>query len=153
MRRIFAIALLSTLFLGSTAFAANAVVGTWKLNVAKSKFSDTALKSQTRTYSETAQGITLDEKSVGADGKEMSEHLTLMYDGKDYPITGNPNADSISGKMTDVRTSDLTLKKGGKVVSSVHRVVSADGETLTVHNWGTRADGKAFDDTLVFDKQ
>jgi FKBP-type peptidyl-prolyl cis-trans isomerase len=39
------------------------------------------------------------------------------------------------------------------VVGTVHRVVSKDGKTLTVHNKGTHADGKAFDDTLVFDKQ
>jgi len=35
----------------------------------------------------------------------------------------------------------------------VHRVVSGDGKTLTVHNTGTHTDGKAYDDTLVFDKQ
>ena len=55
--------------------------------------------------------------------------------------------------MIDAHTSDFTIKKGGKVVVSVHRVVSADGKTLTVHNKGTHADGKAYHDTLVFDKQ
>jgi hypothetical protein len=148
-----AIALLSTVFFGATAFAANAVDGTWKLNVAKSKFSGTAPKSQTRVYTESAEGTTLDQKMVGADGKEMSMHVTLTYDGKDRPITGNPDADSGTGKAIDAHTTDFTLKRSGKVVGSVHRVVSADGKTLTVNNKGTHADGKTYDDTLVFDKQ
>jgi len=153
MARIVAIAVLSTLVFGTTAFAADAVDGTWNLNVAKSKFSGTAPKSGTRVYTESADGTTLDQKMVGADGKEMSMHVTLAYDGKDHPITGNPDADGGTGKAINAHTSDFTLTKGGKVVGSVHRVVSADGKTLRVHNKGTHADGKTYDDTLVFDKQ
>jgi hypothetical protein len=153
MVRIVAIALLSTLFFGTTAFAADAVDGTWNLNVAKSKFSGTAPKSAMRVYTESADGTTLDQKMVGADGKELSMHVTLAYDGKNHPITGNPDADGGIGKAINAHTSDFSLTKGGKVVGSVHRVVSADGKTLTVHNKGTHADGKTYDDTLVFDKQ
>jgi hypothetical protein len=153
MVRIMAIALLCTLFFGTTAFAADAVDGSWKLNVAKSKFSDPAPKSGTRVYTESADGTTLDQKMVGADGKEMSLHVTLKYDGKPHPITGSPDADSGTGKAINAHTSDFTLTKAGKEVGSVHRVVSADGKTLTVNNKGTHADGKTYDDTLVFDKQ
>ena len=153
MVKIVAIALLSTLFLGTTAFAADAVDGTWNLNVAKSKFSGTAPRSATRVYAESADGMTLDQKMVGADGKETSMHAILAYDGKNHPITGNPDADGGTGKTINAHTSDFTLTKGGKVVGSVHRVVSADGKTLRVHNKGTHADGKTYDDTLVFDKQ
>ena len=152
MVRILAIAMLSTLFLG-TAFAADAVDGTWNLNIAKSKFSGAAPKSVTRVYTESADGSTLDQKTVGADGKEMSMHVTLAYDGKEHPITGNPDADAGTGKAINAHTSDFTLTKGGKVSGTVHRVVSADGKTLTVHNKGTHTDGKTYDDTLVFDKQ
>ena len=127
MVRIVAIALLSTLFFGTTAFAADAVDGTWKLNVAKSKFSGTAPKSATRVYTESADGTTLDQKIVRADGKGMSMHVTLTYDGKDHTMTGNPDADSGAGKAIDSHTSDFTLKRGGKVVGTVHRVVSVDG--------------------------
>jgi hypothetical protein len=153
MVKILSIALLGILFLGTTAFAADAVDGTWKLNVAKSKFSGTAPRSGTRVYAESADGTTLDQKMVGADGKEMSMHVTLAYDGKDHVMTGNPDADSGAGKAIDAHTSNFTLKMGGKVVGNVHRVVSADGKTLTVRNKGTHADGTPYDDTLVFDKQ
>jgi hypothetical protein len=153
MVRILTIALLSTLFLGTTAFAADAVDGSWKLNLAKSKFSGMAPSSATRVYSESAEGTTLDQKAVGSDGKEMSMHVTLVNDGKDHPVAGNPDADTVSSKPIDAHTSNFTLKRAGKVVGSVHRVVSADGKTLTVHNKGTHADGSAYDDTLVFDRQ
>jgi len=153
MGRIVAIALLSSLFLGVSAFAADAVVGSWKLNVAMSKFSGTAPKSGTRVYTQTPDGTALDQKTVGADGKEMSMHTTIKYDGKDYPITGNPDADTVAAKVLDARTTHFTLKRGGKVAGRVHRVVAADGKTLTVNNKGTHADGKTYDDTLVFDKQ
>lgn len=153
MVKIVVIALLGTLFLGTTAFAADAVDGTWKLNVAKSKFSGTAPQSGTRVYSDGADGTTLDQKMVGAGGKEMSMHVTLAYDGKMHAMTGNPDADSGTGKAINPRTSDFALSKGGKAVGTVHRVVSADGKTLTVHNKGTHADGTPYDDTLVFDKQ
>jgi hypothetical protein len=153
MVRIVVIALLSTLFFGTTAFAADAIDGSWKLNVAKSKFSGTAPKSATRVYTEGADGSTLEQKMVGADGKEMAMHASLKYDGKDHPLIGNPDADSGAGKAIDSHTSEFTLKKNGKVVGSVHRVVSADGKTLTVNNKGTHPDGKAYDDTMVFDRQ
>ena len=153
MKRLVTIALLSTVWLGATAFAADAVVGSWKLDVAKSKFSGAAPKSGTRVYAETADGTSLDQKLVSADGKEMSMHTAIKYDGKDYPVTGNPDGDSVSGKAVDAHTTDFKMKMKGKEVGTVHRVVSADGKTLTVHNKGTHADGKAYDDTLVFNKQ
>src|SRR6202165_3167646 len=115
MVRIVAIALLSTLFFGTTAFAADAVDGTWKLNVAKSKFSGTAPKSATRVYTESADGTTLDQKMVGADGKEMSMHVTITYDGKDRPITGTTDADSVTSKAIDAHHRQFNLRKGGKV--------------------------------------
>ena len=153
MKKIMVIALLGTLFAGASAFAADAVDGSWKLNVAMSKFSGMAPKSSTRVYSDTADGTTLEQKTVGADGKETSMHVTLKYDGKDHPVTGNPDADTVEGKAIDAHTSHFTMKKGGKVVGTVHRVVSADGKTLTVNNKGTHADGKAYDDTLVYERQ
>lgn len=153
MKRLVAIALLSTVFFGVAAVAADAVDGTWKLNVAKSKFSGKAPKSVTRVYADSADGTTLDQKTVGADGKEMAMHVTLKFDRKAHPVTGNPDADSVSGKEIDSHTSEFAVKKDGKVVGTVHRVLSADGKILTVNNKGTHADGKAYDDTLVFDRQ
>jgi hypothetical protein len=57
MVRNLAIALLSTLFIGTTAFAADAVVGSWKLNLArrpKPREPAPSLASETRRYRRTA---------------------------------------------------------------------------------------------------
>ena len=101
----------------AVAVAENPVVGTWQLNVAKSKFSPgPAPKTDTRTYTESADGITMIWKSTAADGKEISVKSTFKTDGKDYPLTGAPNFDSLTLKQVDSHTVHSIQKKGGKAV-------------------------------------
>src|SRR6202451_324786 len=96
------------------ALAADAVVGTWKLNLAKSTFSPgPAPKSQTRTYAESAQGIALTVKTTAADGKESSTTLTFKEDGKPYPASGNPDFDMVSVTRVDAFTTHSTQMKAG----------------------------------------
>jgi hypothetical protein len=130
------------------------VIGTWQLNVSKSAFKPgPAFKSQVRTYSQSAQGITLVIKTVGADGKEMTSQTTYQLDGKDYPWTGNPDVDSGSVTQVDSNTAKFALKKAGKVIQAGSRTVSKDGKTLTLKSKGTTAKGVEFENVLVFDKQ
>src|ERR1700734_2486457 len=85
-----------------TAIAADAVVGTWKLNLAKSTFSPgPAPKSQTRIYAESAQGIALTVKTTAADGQDSTASLTFKEDGKPYPVSGNPDFDMVSVTRVD----------------------------------------------------
>jgi hypothetical protein len=155
VKKVLSFILLGAVFFASPAFAADPIVGTWKLNVAKSKFSaGAALTAGTRVYTEVNGLYTLDQKFTGADGKEMS--LQAQYrDGKDVKQTtaGAVGTDATLGKKIDANTWDFDLKKDGKVVGHVHRVVSADGKTLTVHNTGVQLSGAMGDETLVFDKQ
>ncbi len=78
--------------------------------------------------------------------------MTAHYDGKDHPITGNPNADTISTRKIDDFTGESTFKKGGKVTSTNTRTLSKDAKTLTVVSVGTTLDGKPRKDVQVFDK-
>src|SRR5450755_3047506 len=88
-----------------TALAADSVVGTWKLNLAKSTFSPgPAPKSQTRTYVESAQGMTVTIKTTAADGKESTTTLVFKDDGKSYPVSGSPDFDAVSVKRVDALT-------------------------------------------------
>ncbi|MGH2855497.1 MAG: hypothetical protein ACRDLF_15050 [Solirubrobacteraceae bacterium] len=136
------------------AFAADPVVGTWKLNVAKSKFSAGAeLTAGTRVYTEANGVYTLDQKLTRADGKETSNKVQYR-DGKEVKqAAGASGADATLAKKIDANTWDFDLKKDGKVVGHVRRIVSADGKTLTVHNTGTQLSGVTGDETLVFDRQ
>ena len=154
MKKIISLLMLATLLAAGTAFAADPIVGSWKLNVAKSKFAPgQELKSSTRVYTEGADGVyTLEQKRMGADGKEVS--LKAQYsDGKDMKQAPGGPIDMTHSKKVDANTWDFELKQGGKVVGHVHRVVSADGKTLTVHNQGMQLSGVTGEETLVYDKQ
>jgi hypothetical protein len=133
---------------------ADPVVGTWQLNPGKSNFkSGPAITSQTRTYSQSGDEITLDMKSVSADGKSVTTHTTYHLDGKSYPVTGSPDYDSLTGKRLNSQMAQFTLKKGDKVIGHTTRTVSKDGKKLTATTHETLANGDKSDDVLVFDRQ
>lgn len=134
--------------------ASDPVIGTWKLDAAKSTFTaGQAFKSQTRTYSQSESGITLVTKTVLDDGKEMTSRMTYQMDGKDYPVTGNPEYDSISAQQVDSHTARFTLKQGGKPVGVSSRTVSKDGKTLHTTMKRTTATGEKVETALVLNKQ
>jgi len=153
--------ILKTLFVGAifmigtgAALAADPVIGTWKLNVAKSTFSPgPALKSQIRSYAESAQGTTLTIKTTAADGKESTATLTFKEDGKPYAVSGNPDFDMVSVTRVDAMTVHSTQTKAGATVGTGVRTVSKDGKTLTFAQKGTHASGGKYDDVLVYDRQ
>jgi hypothetical protein len=138
----------------ATAADADPVIGTWKLNAGKSTFkSGPAIASQTRTYSQSGDEITLDMKSASADGKETNSHTTYHLDGKSYPVTGSPDYDSLTGKRLNSHMAQFTLKKGNKVIGRTTRTVSKDGKKLTATTHETLASGDKSDNVLVFEKQ
>ncbi|MFN8006889.1 MAG: hypothetical protein U0V70_07690 [Terriglobia bacterium] len=134
-------------------FAADAIVGTWKMNVEKSKFDPgPAPKSSTVTYEETANGIKRTGETIEADGKKTSFTYTAKYDGKDYPVTGSPLFDSIAVKSVNEHTAEATLKKAGKVVRHAKREISHDGKTMKIIMTG-EDNGKKIHNIGVYDKQ
>ncbi len=134
---------------------ADARIGTWKVNLAKSKYDPgPAPKSETRTYKPFGNGgVSVTMEQMGADGKPSLRSYSMNFDGKDYPYTGNPDADMIAGKRVDALTVETTLKRSGKVVATSRGVVSKDGKTLTVTTTGTNAKGQKMNNVVVLDKQ
>ena len=153
MRKLLTLLLLGSLLAASSAFAADPVVGTWTLNVEKSKFtSGPAPKAATRVYTESAGVYTLNQKTTGADGKEVP--FTVQYhEGQDEKVTGANGIDTIHATKVSATTWDFSLKSAGKEVGHVHRTVSADGKVLTVLNTGRQPSGATGNDSLVFDKK
>jgi opacity protein-like surface antigen len=138
----------------SAASATDPIIGTWKLNLAKSKFSPgPAPKSHTRTYTATADGIDLTFDSVAADGSATNGKSSYKYDGKDYPITGSSDFDTVGLKRIDANTVESTQKKAGKTVGTTLRTVSKDGKAMTLKLKGKNAKGEAYDNVMMFDKQ
>jgi hypothetical protein len=134
-------------------FAADAQMGTWKLNEAKSKIAPGMPKNHTVVYAAAGDKVKVTVDGTGSDGKPTHNEWTGNADGKDYPVTGDPTSDSRSYKKVDDHTWELTAKKGGKVTLSGKIVVSADGKSRTVTVSGTDAKGKKVTSTAVYDKQ
>ncbi|HEV2666686.1 MAG TPA: hypothetical protein VG324_17340 [Blastocatellia bacterium] len=129
-------------------------IGTWKLNLAKSKFSPgPPPKSQTATYEAVGQGLKITVKITDAEGKQIEAQSTANFDGKDYPVTGNPDFDTVVQKRINANTIEFTRKKAGKVVSTATSVVSKDGKTRTGTEKGVNAKGEKISNTLVYEKQ
>jgi len=134
----------------------NPLVGTWKLNVTKSKYDPgPAPKSLTRTVEAQGDGVKYTFDGVAADGKPISYGFSVQFDGKDNPISGSmpAGADTIAAKRTDSNHLVATLKKGGQVIGTSNVTVSNDGKVTTVDSTGTTATGAKMHEVQVYDKQ
>ena len=153
--RLMKLALVVTLVAAAYGIQAQAdpTIGTWKLNLAKSKYNaGQPPKSSTVVIAAAGQGIKLTSDSVLADGTARKISYTASYDGKDAVVTGTPDYDGMSLKKT-ANGVEGSRKKAGKVVQTYTRVVSADGKTMTVTSTGTTATGSKVDNVQVYDKQ
>jgi len=134
----------------------DAFAGTWKLNVAKSKFMGTpAPKSETRTVVAQGDGLKVTYEGIAADGSPIAYSLTTNLDGKDSAISGaGPfGADTVAAKRVDANTTISTAKKAGKTVLTTRTVVSKDGKVTTQTVKGTSEQGQPISYTTVWDKQ
>ena len=133
--------------------AADVSMGTWKLNEAKSKISPGTVKNVTVVYAAAGDSVKITVDGVDADGKPAHNEWTGKFDGKEYPVTGDPASDTRAYERVNDHTLAVTNKKGGKVTVTVRVVEAADGKSRTVTFDGTDAKGKKFSNTAVYDKQ
>ena len=89
------LALLVCLFAVSLGFAENPNMGTWKLNEAKSKFAPGMMKNTTVTYTTAGDSVKVATEGTAGDGSPLKTEWTGMFDGKDYPLTGDGAASDI----------------------------------------------------------
>jgi hypothetical protein len=133
-------------------FAANAQMGTWKLNEAKSKIVPGMGKNTTVVYAEQGDKIKITVEGVDKDGKPTRAVWIGKWDGKAYPAKGNVAWDSAAYKVVNDRTNEITTMKNGKVVWTGKITVAADGKSRTATVNGTDANGKQFHSKAVYDK-
>jgi hypothetical protein len=143
-----------SLFAAVACFAASPQMGTWKLNEGKSKLPEGMGKNTMVSYTE-AKGdkvkVTVD--GVDKDGKATHSVWIGKFDGKAYPVKGNLSYNSVSYKMVDERTNDITTMKDGKMFWSGKIEVAKDGKSRTVTINGTDEGGKKFKGKAVYDKE
>lgn len=135
----------------------NPFVGTWTLNLARSKYVNVpAPKSETRVVEAQGTSVKYSFEGVAGDGSRIAYSFTTNYDGKDSKISGVgfPNgADTIAGTRVNANTVTSSSKKAGVVVQTTRSVVSADGMVTTLTAKGTNAKGEPTTSTAVWDKQ
>lgn len=133
----------------------NPHVGTWKLNVAKSKYSPGPGPKSGTTKIETAgAGVKYIVDQMGGDGTARRWEFTANYDGKDTPVIGNnPDADMVALTRINATTVRIVNKKGGRVTTTLTSVVSGYGRTRTITSTGTNAYGQTVNNVVLYEKQ
>lgn len=130
------------------------VLGTWRLNVAKSEFTPgPGWRSQVRTYQATPEGVAVTWTGVDAKGEKMHVSYAYAYDGRDYPMLGSASYDTLTAVRIDAWTVKSEEKRDGKTVGVAIRQVSRDGKALTISDKGSNRKGQAFSQLLIFDRQ
>ena len=162
-----------TVFAQAPKAAGGPFFATWKLNLAKSTYSPgPPIKGQTAKLEPVEGGMKVVSDRVEADGKTTHFEWTAKFDGKDYPVKGDPGRDAVSLKKIDDYTVkgdpardavsvkkiddynlEISNKKGGKVLSVIKAVYAKDGKSRTETFTGTDAQGRKIHNVTAWDKQ
>jgi len=132
-------------------------IGSWKLNVAKSKFTPgPPIKGDTRSYEVLDGWLIVTTETTPANGNRTGVRFAAKFDGKQYPQIGRfaPTVALISYQPIDTRTLKYTVRDtAGKVTSTNTRTVSADGKTMTIEQKSTDASGRPVVNVELFELQ
>jgi hypothetical protein len=134
-------------------FAADAHIGTWKTDEAKSKFAPGMGKTSTVQYAQKKDQLEVTVDGLDKDGKPSHGVWKGKTDGKGYKVKGNLTWDMMAYKMVDDHTYEITAMKDGKTTWTAKSTVAKDGKSRTLNMNGTDADGKKFKAKIVYDKQ
>jgi hypothetical protein len=151
--RTIELTLLFCFFAVAACLAADPQMGTWKLNEAKSKITPGTLKNTHVVYSSMFGQVKIKSDGIDGSGKPVHVEWSGKFDGKDYPVIGDPNSDARSYTKVNERTLTTANKKNGKVTVTGQIVVSADGKSRTLTLNGTTPKGRKFKNVAVYDKQ
>jgi hypothetical protein len=144
-----------TAVLGTLMAAAPAdpILGTWKLNISRSKFNPgPPPRSQTRTYTATPEGIQVTMRTVDADGHSSTIEFPDRYDGRDYPIIGSEIAETLALVRINDHMAEATMKHAGTVVATARRVITDVGKTLVI-SFSQPDPERPVDNEYVYERQ
>ena len=133
-------------------------LGSWKLNVAKSKFTPgPPIKGDTRSYEVNDEGwLIVMTETIQPDGRRTGVRFAAKFDGKAYPQIGRfaPTVTLITYQPVDKLTLKYTQRDtSGKVLSTNTRTVSPDGKTMTIEQRSTDDKGRPTVNVELFERQ
>ena len=133
----------------------NPLVGTWKTNLAKSKFvlGGQGIQQTVRYDAAPGGAIKYTSDRVNADGTTSRNEFTAFLNGSTSPYHGVSGRDAIKIRKIDARTYQVAYMNGGQVVQINYWTVSPDGKTLTTVSTGVASDNTVYSRVVVADKQ
>ena len=138
----------------ATAQTTEPIIGTWKLDVAKSSYKPgPAPKSSTLIVEAAGKGMKVAVDAVNADGSPLKWGFTTLRDGKEEaPVTGNAMFDVVTATRESATAGTNVYKKAGKVVMTTKASIGADGKTMTLTSTGTDPKGQKIHNVAVYTK-
>ena len=157
LQGLFLLAAVAAFSIPMTAQAPDNWLGTWKLNVAKSKYEPANLAAKSQTVTQTAVaggGMRTITDGVDAQGKPTHTELTTMFDGKPVEVKGAADAKTTRVyTRIDKNTYEFVTSVDGKVILTARSVTAADGKSRTLTGKGKNAQGVAVSYVIVYEKQ
>jgi hypothetical protein len=128
-------------------------LGAWKLNPAKSRY-ELGQPPQTGNYILEPEGdklkVTMQWRTE--DGKEFNQVHHGIPDGKEYTYTENPAVDAMSMTLVDAKTLDTAALKDGQIISFARRILSDDGNIMTITMSGKTPQGTDYTNLAIYEK-
>ena len=158
MTRLFKTLSVFALVLAATGIASGQSdprMGTWKLNVTKSKFDPAASrKSETRTYQMSDGAVMVHSETILSDGSKQEVSFNGTPDGKDHLYSATPSfyADTVSVRR-EGRGFIGESKKDGNLLFTTTDSFSADGKIMTLTTKGVNSKGQSVNSVRVYEKQ
>jgi hypothetical protein len=138
----------------TTACRADAIFGTWKMDVGQSKVMGSApSKSLTVRIEPHAKGEVFTLDRIEADGRSISSSTILYFDGAPHDFQDFECSGTQSSRRVDSRTLEIvrTCASGGS--SKIVRRLAVNSKELTFDITEYQPDGRAFEQRLVLEKQ
>lgn len=139
------------------------LIGTWTLNVAKSKINGTPPQAKRRVHDYTIDGLILIAyETTSAQGRKSSTHWFLGLDGKEHPEFGRSTGATpiwyLSAKAIDTHTKEITDRRvtaPGQPPQFIYYTfqVSPDGQTFTSTARSKNAQGQDTVSVEVYDRE
>jgi hypothetical protein len=139
---------------GTVLWSADPAIGTWRLNVQKSRFlPGPPFKSETRTYEEQKDGVRVTIRTVDGRGRNVTSIYLTTPDGQQHVVSGSGGpADSVGLKRINEFTAESTLMHASKEIAKTTRAIDPEGKKMTITYKGLDPDGNPVDYTLVFER-
>ncbi len=128
--------------------------GTWKLDPTQCAY-EFGLPPQSGLYriEPEGTGLTFTAEWITPEGQPAHVVYHGIPNGQDHP-SGHPAvADTIATTRVSARQLDTAAKKDGRIVYLATRVLSPDGQTMTVTQSGTTPHGQPYRNVAIYRKQ